>query len=109
MGITDKNFCQNGGEDNVSQHGTVLAEIRGERIFGVAPELEMIAAAGIDSPTKRSLMMRKMFADLVTKDVRIVNISLSSGDIFKERKDVTEKWTYVWFPDTVEDLFFRSG
>ncbi|PUA19994.1 autotransporter serine protease [Glaciimonas sp. PCH181] len=106
-GLTEKTFYQNGGKGNGSQHGAVVAEILGGRTSGVAPQVEMIgAAAGVDEPQKRSMLTRKMFADLAAKDVRIVNISLGSGDISTKPKDTTEKWSYVGMPNTGEDLLF---
>ena len=107
VGLTDKTYYHNGGKGNGNQHGAVVAEILGGRTSGVAPHVEMIgAAAGLDEPQKRSTVTRKMFADLAAKDVRIVNISLGSGDIAKGPKDPTEKWSYVGMPNNGEDLLF---
>jgi autotransporter-associated beta strand protein len=86
MGDRIKTRCyETGGKGNGSTHGTRVAEVLGG---SVAPGVSMLGAVGGPAgETEQARISTEMFDDFLEKDVRIVNLSLASGDIRKANEE----------------------
>ncbi|PFH11726.1 autotransporter-associated beta strand protein [Collimonas sp. PA-H2] len=82
-------FYENGGKGNGSTHGTRVAEVLGG---SVAPGVSMLGAAGGPAgEPNRARISTAMLDDFLENDVRIVNLSLASGDIRKANEEDRER------------------